>query len=204
MNDLMLLAIEQFEDKLKEISLEASGIERDLENVTNIRKKLVSVVNDISQEYARKASAINKYNLEIERISKYGRRALELAKNTLPVEIQNIPEIKDAERISKEIHDSVKNKAIDFSSIKDKGCGVYFLLNDDDIVYIGQSVDCFNRVLTHSRDVRKEFNRTCYIPVCRDELNDIEETLISIFKPKHNVRGINSRDDNGSTSFNDL
>ena len=65
-------------------------------------------------------------------------------------------------------------------------CGVYFLIQDREIAYIGQSVRAASRVVGHSRE--KEFNAAYFLPVPRSELDRIEGTLIRFFKPPFNGR----------------
>jgi len=66
-----------------------------------------------------------------------------------------------------------------------KICGVYFLIKDREIVYVGQSVDVFLRVSQH-RSI-KEFDSFSYIHVEREHLSAIERHFIDSFDPKLNV-----------------
>ena len=59
--------------------------------------------------------------------------------------------------------------------------GVYFLFNENEIVYIGQSINILNRVGTHTQS--KTFNSWNYISCSREELNDLEAELIIQHKP---------------------
>lgn len=62
------------------------------------------------------------------------------------------------------------------------GIGVYFLIKDNEIVYIGKSVDLRKRLGTHKR--RIDFNRVFIIPhTGKDWLIDIEITYIKKFQP---------------------
>lgn len=200
--DFMSLGIGQLEEKIKEIRKQADVAELSLDTIMSVRKNIVDRVTELSQEYARRASAINKYNLEVEKIVKYGKRAMELTNTPLPMQLLNIPAIKKSVKGVKEIHAIVNDTATEIGSISYHACGIYFLLRQDKIVYIGQSVDCFSRVLTHTRDASKDFNRACYFPVSRDELNNIEETLIALFKPEHNSRGIKNHSDDSLAILN--
>lgn len=186
MSDLMLSAVVEAELQLKAIREQADAAELDLEVITSVRKKLVSITEDLAKEHARRSAAINRYNLEVEKIIKHGRRAVDLAKTPLPLQIANMPAIKKALKGKEEIHAAVNEAAVKI----EKACGVYFLLKENEIVYIGQSINCFSRVSSHTNDATKDFNRVCYVPVNSDELNAIEEILIAIFKPKHNRAGV--------------
>ena len=202
MLDLMLAAVQSFESKLDEIRKEADAAERDLEAITETRKQLVAIVSNLAQEHARRTSAINKYNAEVEKIAKYGRRAIELAKTPLPVERENMPAVSAAVKGKKAIYAVVNEAATDLPNIDGRACGIYFLLRDKEIVYIGQSVDCFSRVSSHARDKMKNFNRACYVPVPQKELDDIEATMIALFKPEHNSRGVTNHADESLAIFN--
>jgi hypothetical protein len=201
MNNFISLAIGQLEEELKEIRKQADAAELNLDTIKSVRKNIVDRVTELSQEYTRRASAIDKYNLEVEKIVKYGKRAMELARNPLPMQLSHVPAIKKSVKGVKEIHAIVNDTAVEIDLIN-IACGVYFLLKQDEIVYIGQSVDCFSRVLSHMKDTSKDFNRACYFPVCREELDDIEETLIALFKPKQNRRGINNHSDDSLAILN--
>lgn len=64
--------------------------------------------------------------------------------------------------------------------------GIYFLIQDDEIVYIGQAVDIYRRISQHQYDKEKMFNRYAFI-VCKTHELDIIETLyIHHFLPKYN------------------
>lgn len=67
--------------------------------------------------------------------------------------------------------------------------GVYFLINNNEIVYIGSSYSILNRVTTHLKENKIIFDNYFYI-VCKDYLIQ-ESKYILIFKPKFN-KAINS------------
>lgn len=67
--------------------------------------------------------------------------------------------------------------------------GVYFLVKESEIVYIGQSVNIASRIATHYSEGRIEFDRYCYVPCDRSNLNAIESLYIHMFKPVMNGRG---------------
>ena len=68
-------------------------------------------------------------------------------------------------------------------------CGIYFLINGDSIVYVGQSVNVPSRVSSHYLDAAKDFNKFCYIPCNKEHLDAIESLYIHMFKPSLNGRG---------------
>lgn len=67
--------------------------------------------------------------------------------------------------------------------------GIYFLFDEKlNIIYIGESKDCINRVHTHMADGLKEFK---FFKIFRfsgsgDSRKRIEEKLIKKYKPKYN------------------
>ena len=72
----------------------------------------------------------------------------------------------------------------------DEISGVYFLFNNDRIVYVGQSTNIHARVQNH-RD--KAFDSYTYLTV-RDysERNYVESYYIDLFKPEYNVATYNT------------
>jgi hypothetical protein len=61
---------------------------------------------------------------------------------------------------------------------------VYFLVKDNKVVYIGQSIRLASRISQHWQE--KDFDRILYIPVPKEKLNVIEGALINHFKPELN------------------
>ena len=66
--------------------------------------------------------------------------------------------------------------------------GIYCLLQDDTIVYIGQSSSIIRRVGWHLGANKKRFNQFSYL-VLEDRRDDLEAELIERFKPKYNRQG---------------
>lgn len=66
--------------------------------------------------------------------------------------------------------------------------GIYYLLLNGEVVYIGESNDVFKRVEQHNRKRLIKFNSSMYIPldVSISERRYIEANEISIHSPKHN------------------
>jgi predicted GIY-YIG superfamily endonuclease len=67
-------------------------------------------------------------------------------------------------------------------------CGVYFLIRGDDIVYVGQSRNCPNRIQTHINDKQKVFDRYTFVVTDVANLNFLESWYIYAFKPEYNKR----------------
>lgn len=72
------------------------------------------------------------------------------------------------------------------------GPGIYFLLKQDNIVYIGKSIQVAGRVATHLTEqkthtyVSKDFDRALMMPCAVEDLEQIEATLIRFFCPDFN------------------
>ena len=62
---------------------------------------------------------------------------------------------------------------------------VYFLIDNDDVVYVGQSRSLASRIETHQKN--KIFNRSVYLPCPEENLNDVESSLIRKLRPKYNL-----------------
>lgn len=77
---------------------------------------------------------------------------------------------------------TIGRKALLYESV----CGVYFLLQDEDIVYVGQSINVLTRLAEHFRASLKQFNRVFVIECKAAELNHLEAMYIDKFRPKFN------------------
>lgn len=64
---------------------------------------------------------------------------------------------------------------------------VYFLLDNIEIVYVGQSINLPGRLTQHTLD--KNFNRALYLPVVKENLLNVERFFIEHLKPKYNKEG---------------
>lgn len=65
-----------------------------------------------------------------------------------------------------------------------KVSGIYFLIRDGRVVYVGQSVDVFGRISTHQRD--KTFDAIAYVPCERHLLDKMESLYIHTLRPPLN------------------
>lgn len=67
--------------------------------------------------------------------------------------------------------------------------GIYFLYNDDELVYIGKSQNIFQRIGSHIKEGIKEFNNWDYQEIDNEnERSELEGYLINVFKPKYNEK----------------
>lgn len=65
--------------------------------------------------------------------------------------------------------------------------GIYFLILDGEIVYVGQSIDCTGRLSDHAKDMGKPFDSIYIIDAEADELNHLEGYYIRLFRPIYNA-----------------
>jgi hypothetical protein len=64
------------------------------------------------------------------------------------------------------------------------GSGVYLLIENDRVVYVGRSLCLADRITTHLR--RQSFDRVLFIPVS-DRIEDVESALIFKLNPSRNL-----------------
>ena len=62
--------------------------------------------------------------------------------------------------------------------------GVYFLIQNEKIIYAGQSVNIISRVAAHKRN--KEFERFAFVPCEREDLDVLESLYIHFLRPELN------------------
>lgn len=72
-----------------------------------------------------------------------------------------------------------------FSDIAN-GSFVYFLMEEDICVYVGQTASLSDRINQHYRDSSKQFDRVLYMHVDDDARLTIELQWINSIKPKYN------------------
>jgi molybdopterin converting factor small subunit len=63
-------------------------------------------------------------------------------------------------------------------------CGIYFLIKDESVVYVGQSINIAQRIANHK--TTKDFDTFTYIQCKPENLNTIEAMYIDRLKPKYN------------------
>jgi hypothetical protein len=69
----------------------------------------------------------------------------------------------------------------------ERKCGVYFLFDGDELVYIGQTTDFDTRIAMHSLRKTKAFDRVAFIPAEKIDVGQVEAGYIARYKPKYNV-----------------
>ena len=96
--------------------------------------------------------------------------------------------IKDVYRpkFSTESYKQVTIEAIIKETRRNRNCFIYFLLKDDNLVYVGKSNNnIFARINSHIKD--KEFDSAYYTAISSEELLDeYEKKYIVKYKPKYN------------------
>lgn len=67
--------------------------------------------------------------------------------------------------------------------------GVYFLIREEEIVYVGQSNNIHARISYHMQCTNKKFDSFSYINVPLERLNNVESHYIEKFEPEYNRTG---------------
>ncbi len=98
--------------------------------------------------------------------------------------------------VSEETHKKIKKMSVeDGVTMREKMytlsntepiSAVYHLMYDDDVVYVGQSVDVCNRIQQHLYGKIKKFNNFRFFPLDKDKLIDKEREDIEEYLPKYN------------------
>lgn len=81
---------------------------------------------------------------------------------------------------------SLVEKLVGVAEIHVQDAGVYFLVADDVVVYVGQSVAVSRRALEHVG--RFYFDRIFWVKVAVEDLDATESTFIRLFSPRYNIR----------------
>lgn len=71
--------------------------------------------------------------------------------------------------------------------IKNNFSAIYFLLNNDEVIYIGKGINIYNRIKFHIKDENKIFNKIKYKKCNAEELNFLENYYILKYQPKKNI-----------------
>lgn len=64
-----------------------------------------------------------------------------------------------------------------------KASGVYFLLDGDEVVYVGQAANVYSRIGQHTN---KRFDRYAFVPCSVDALDRLESLYIHCLRPRMN------------------
>lgn len=158
----------------------------DADAIKGLRIAVQRKTEDLERTYNGIANNVAKVTEEYERLARLADRASN-ALALVPPESPQAPKrairaIKDVPRLRQELA-----KCSTAIQTEEPICGIYFLLQDADVVYVGQSINIISRVATHVTDGTKAFNRWCYVKLQRHELNDVERFYITLLRPKFNV-----------------
>ncbi len=66
---------------------------------------------------------------------------------------------------------------------------VYFLVEEEEVVYVGQTIDLAYRIRSHVTEARIRFNKVYWIPCLHEDMAVIEAAFIGTLKPKFNQVG---------------
>lgn len=94
-----------------------------------------------------------------------------------------VPEVPKAGQVPPQL---VGVDAIRRVPIMGRMSGVYFLVGDSVVVYVGQSVNVWARIATHFTEDRKNFSTAWFIPVVRSRLDEVERLFIKLLRPAYN------------------
>lgn len=72
-------------------------------------------------------------------------------------------------------------------SIPMSDTGIYFLVSENSIVYVGRSVSFITRLQDHLRDEGKTFDRVYFLPCSSEEIDHLERAYIQKFRPPLNT-----------------
>lgn len=65
--------------------------------------------------------------------------------------------------------------------------GIYFLIKDDEIVYVGQSTrSVYDRIFAHFHEEKKHFDSYTILQSDEENLNDLEAAYIFMCAPLYN------------------
>lgn len=81
-------------------------------------------------------------------------------------------------------HDQVMNLS---GAVPESLSGVYFLIRNDEVVYVGKSKNMLNRIQDHIANPEKVFNRFTFFPTHPSSAMAVESYYISLFRPRLNA-----------------
>lgn len=65
--------------------------------------------------------------------------------------------------------------------------GIYFLISDGKVVYVGQSVNVFSRIQQHVGNTNRKFDSFAYVPCAKKQLDMLESLYIHYLRPQANA-----------------
>ena len=79
-----------------------------------------------------------------------------------------------------------RDEIVNSSLNVDGFCGVYFLIEKREVVYVGKSINLFSRISTHS--INKKFDSICFLPCNHNYVESLESIYIHSYRPKLNAK----------------
>lgn len=64
--------------------------------------------------------------------------------------------------------------------------GIYFLIRDEKVVYVGQSRSIHERIIRHIRDNKRKFDSFAYVEESLSALDMAETQYIELLRPEYN------------------
>lgn len=132
---------------------------------------------------AKKIAEDNLYKKHAQEL-KHGIKELEAKLNSLREEVQR--EVRFGNAVKKLTSCVLlrENEIVEHAVPIDTACGVYFLICEKKVVYVGQSTNVFSRIFTHIQT--KVFDSYVYMPCEKDMLDKLESLYIHFLSPSLN------------------
>jgi hypothetical protein len=111
---------------------------------------------------------------------------LELIKKWFPASKNTTSQKNMSMSDSLELLSIPRKDIIDLRKTHRRFCGIYFLLENQVVVYIGKSVNVLTRLAVQCKNKDKEFSHCSYIITRPDVVEELERFLIESLKPKYN------------------
>ena len=151
---------------------------------------LTEATKEQRQEWARKSVATRKANVERKAVARqsalvYANGLGEKIKQ-LETKLAALEKFDKFTTISAELTGKYllsKEEITKLSVPWTKTSGVYFLIDGEQIIYVGQSVNVYERVPQHTD---KKFDRFAFVPCSVGALNMLESLYIHCFRPPRN------------------
>lgn len=179
-----------------------------IQNVEKKFKNLKALYEKKKRDYESLKKLFNEYDLEVIRLKKenealkekienfkideikieYEKKFFELQEKLNHINnLESLHELKSHVLNYPEQFQAVIEGVIEFD-ILDNSPRIYFLVSDNEIVYVGKTERKFiKRISSHLFEKRGCFNRVFYINVKPELLNQTEKKYIKMFKPVYNI-----------------
>ena len=155
------------------------GVHKYWEDVRSGARKSPKVI--YAENKAKKVKEVNVKYVDIEALE---RRIKDLKEDIEKLEQQKLFS-KYSVAITNKSMVSIEN-VLENAISYDQTCGIYFLVKDSEILYVGQSVCVFTRIRTHENGGRIKFNRIAWVECNKEHLDILESLYIHMFKPSMN------------------